>query len=65
MESPLVSIIIPFYNEEKVLKRAIESALNQTYVPTEIILVNDGSKDNSQKIAESFCENLANVYLIN
>jgi len=53
MES-LVSIIIPFYNEEHYLKRAIDSAINQTYTNTEIILVNDGSVDNSLIIANSY-----------
>lgn len=51
-----VSIIIPIYNNEKTLKRCIDSILNQTYENIEIILVNDGSKDKSQSICESYLE---------
>ena len=51
---PLVSIIIPVYNGEKYLKQAINSALNQTYKNIEVIVVNDGSSDNTEKIAKSF-----------
>lgn len=49
-----VSIIIPFFNAEKFLKNVINSALNQTYKNIEIILVNDGSKDKSLDICNSF-----------
>ena len=47
-----VSIIIPIYNVEKYLKEAVESAKNQTYKNIEIILINDGSTDNSGKICD-------------
>ena len=50
----LISIIIPVYNVEKYLKVCIDSILNQTYKDLEIILVNDGSTDNSKKICESY-----------
>ena len=46
----IVSIIIPVYNVEKYLLRCIESVLSQTYPYIEIILVNDGSTDNSGNI---------------
>lgn len=49
-----VSIIIACYNHGKFLKQSIESALNQDYKNLEIIVVNDGSTDNSLEIAESF-----------
>lgn len=48
------SIIIPVYNVEKYLKRCIDSVLNQTYNNYEIIIINDGSTDNSSKILESY-----------
>lgn len=51
---PLVSIIIPVYNGENFLKEAVESALNQTYKNIEIIVINDGSTDNTESIALSF-----------
>lgn len=50
----LVSIIIPVYNSEKFLKKTIESALQQTWSQKEIIIVDDGSSDQSLAIANSF-----------
>src|SRR5258708_17374455 len=50
----LVSIIIPVYNSEKYLAETIQSALNQTWPNTEIIVVDDGSSDNSLKAAREF-----------
>lgn len=49
-----VSIIIPVYNTEKYLPRCIQSALNQTYKDTEIILIDDGSKDKSGIICDNY-----------
>ncbi len=51
-KTPLVSVIIPFFNREVYLAEAIESVLSQTYHPMEIILVDDGSTDNSAPIAK-------------
>lgn len=50
MESKLVSIIVPAYNSDKWIERCIESLMAQTYKNIEIILVNDGSLDNTSKI---------------
>ena len=49
-----ISVIIPAYNEEKYLSRAIESALHQSIRPTEILVINDGSTDNTSDVAESY-----------
>ena len=51
---PLLSIIVPIYNVEQYLERCIESIINQTYKNLEIILVDDGSKDNSGTIADTY-----------
>lgn len=52
--NPLVSIIIPVYNGEDYIREAIDSALAQTYDNIEIIVVNDGSTDNTEKIVKSY-----------
>jgi glycosyltransferase involved in cell wall biosynthesis len=46
----MISVIIPLYNKEDLIKSTIESALNQTYTNYEIIIINDGSTDNSLEI---------------
>jgi glycosyltransferase involved in cell wall biosynthesis len=46
----LISVIIPLYNKKDSVKRALDSILNQTYTPLEIIVVNDGSTDGSERI---------------
>ncbi len=55
-EDVLVSIGIPFYNAEKYLKEAIQSVINQSYSNWELILLDDGSTDNSLEIAHSFID---------
>lgn len=52
--NPEISIIMPIYNTEKYLSKSIESLINQTFTNIEIILVNDGSVDNSYKICKEF-----------
>jgi glycosyltransferase involved in cell wall biosynthesis len=51
---PLVSILIPAYNAGKWIKQTIESAINQTYSNREIIVVNDGSNDNTLQMVKRF-----------
>lgn len=58
--SPLVSIIIPVYNEEKYVNFCLSSLMAQTYKNTEIILVNDGSTDKSLEMIKKF-----NVKILN
>lgn len=51
----MVSIIVPVYNAEKYLSRCICSLINQTYTNIEILLIDDGSTDNSAIICQDFC----------
>lgn len=53
-EKPLVSIIIPVYNGKEFLAEAIDSALGQSWENTEVIVVNDGSRDNTEEIAREY-----------
>src|ERR1700733_11873432 len=56
MSNPLVSVIIPVYNREHCVKRAIDSVLAQTYKDFEVVVVADGSKDGSAEILKSYGE---------
>lgn len=59
-----LSIIIPIYNAQKYLNRTIESVINQTFTSFELILVNDGSTDNSELICKQWAQNDARVRYI-
>ena len=55
-EKPTVSIIIPTYNRAHLIDRSIQSVLNQTYQDFELIVVDDGSTDNTEDIIRQFQE---------
>jgi glycosyltransferase involved in cell wall biosynthesis len=52
----LFSVVIPTFNRSAKLKRAVESVLTQTYKHFEILVIDDGSTDNSQEIIQNFCD---------
>lgn len=54
MKDDLISVIVPVYNVEKYLHKCINSILNQTYKNLEVILIDDGSTDNSGKICDEY-----------
>lgn len=56
MREPCVSIIIPIYNKEQFIKRCIDSICNQTYQNLQIILIDDGSTDQSGSICEEYAK---------
>ena len=58
----LVSIIVPMYNSEKYIVRCIDSLLEQSYENIEIIVVDDGSSDNSVEIIKKYNDNRINIY---
>ncbi|MFT4304767.1 MAG: glycosyltransferase family 2 protein [Candidatus Woesearchaeota archaeon] len=53
-KNPLVSVIIPTYNRERTIKRAIDSVFNQTYKNWELIIVDDGSTDNTKEVIKDY-----------
>src|SRR5574344_319417 len=64
MTDNLVSIITPLYNGECFVAQTIESVLAQTYPHWEMIIINDGSKDNSEAIVQKYTEQDARIQLI-
>ena len=54
--APKISVIVPVYNAEKTIRRCMDSIINQTYTNLEIIVVNDGSTDNSQVIIDEYAK---------
>lgn len=64
IKPPCVSIIIPVYNGQETLKQCIDSLLTQTFSDIEIVCVNDGSTDKSQKIIEEYMRKDSRVKLI-
>lgn len=54
--NPVISIIIPVYNAEKYLKKCIDSVLNQTFTNFEILLINDGSSDDSGVVCDKYAQ---------
>lgn len=62
--SDLVSIIIPAYNAEKILPKCLDSILSQTYRSYEVILINDGSKDRTGEIADSYAAKESRIKVI-
>ena len=61
---PDVSVIMPVYNSERYLSKAIDSVLNQTYKDFELLLIDDGSRDNSPCICDEYANKDIRVHVI-
>ena len=62
---PKVSVIIPAFNSAKFLGKAIDSVLNQTYEGYEIIVIDDGSTDNTRQVAREYGEKVRSYFQAN
>lgn len=60
----MISVIVPVYNAEKYLNKCVESLINQTYKDIEIVLVNDGSKDNSGSLCDEYAKNDSRIKVV-
>lgn len=65
MNNAKISVIVPIYNSAEYLEDTLESIINQTYKNLEIILVNDGSRDNSPDIMQEYAKRDKRIRLIN
>ncbi|NIV29931.1 MAG: glycosyltransferase [Anaerolineae bacterium] len=59
---PLVSVVIPCYNAERWVSEAVDSCLGQTYLPLEIVVIDDGSTDGSAEILRSYGDKICAVF---
>ena len=64
MEKPIVSIIIPVYNNEKYIRKCLSSVCAQTYKELQIIVINDGSTDGSSDIIKEYAEKDSRIIFI-
>lgn len=64
-KTPLISIIIPVYNTEYYLSECLDSVLELDKFKTEIIIINDGSTDNSIKIINQYQNKNSNIIVFN
>ena len=64
LSNPCVGIIIPIYNVEPYLRECLDSVINQTYKNLQIVLVDDGSTDNSFAIAKEYYERDERIALL-
>jgi hypothetical protein len=65
IKPPQFSVVIPCYNRGRLLARAVESALAQTFQPSEIIVVDDGSTDDSKSVCAGLGDRITYVYQAN
>lgn len=63
MNNPLISVIIPVYNSESTIRKCLESLIHQTYTNYEVLIVDDGSTDNSLDICKEVCHHSNNVHI--
>ncbi len=61
---PLVSVLITTHNRSDLLKRAIESVIRQTYKSLEIIVIDDGSTDNTEDVVNEYLKQHDNIKYI-
>src|SRR5258708_11505359 len=61
-DKPLVSVVIPCYKQAEYLPAAVDSALEQTYAPVEVIVVNDGSPDDTKQVALSYGDRIVYIH---
>lgn len=62
IQVPIISVIIPVYNSEQTVRRCIDSVLKQNFSNFELLLINDGSTDNSGLIINNYCKKDDRVY---
>ena len=62
MSEPLVSILMPVFNEEKYISKAIDSVLSQTYINFELIIIDDGSTDKTSKVIKRYSDKRISFY---
>ncbi len=61
---PLISIIIPMYNVQDYIEKCLKSVIEQTYTNIEVLIIDDGSKDNSYNLAKQFLQNDNRIKII-
>ncbi len=65
MSNPLVSFVVPMYNVQKTIRRCVESICGQSYQNIEVILLNDGSKDDTLAICQEYAAKDSRITLVN